>query len=192
MCCGGFKGIRKFIWLLVAALVIMAGIHFALEFFCPSSYTVVIDKYSAEYGLDRALVYSLIFAESKFDSEAVSSAGAKGLMQVMDATAEQVAAELGIHDFREDMMFDPEVNVRLGCYYLSGLIARYDGDIELTLAAYNAGMGRVGEWLRDSRYSADGRKLDHIPFSETRDYVRKVQRNREFYKVLLWLNDLIR
>ena len=126
-------------------------------------------EYSEKYQLDKDLVYAVIECESGFETDAVSKAGACGLMQLMPNTF------LWITDSEEGELdiFDPETNIAAGCKYLKYLYGRFD-NLETILAAYNAGEGNVGEWLSDDRYSVDGKHLDLIPFPETAEYVRRV------------------
>lgn len=127
----------------------------------------------------RALVDSVIKHESAGDSTAVSAKGARGLMQLMPATAEEMAAELGLVYSEERLTEDAEYNKRLGSAYLSKMLDRYDGQYALALAAYNAGPGKVDEWLQRN---GDPRKGDievaawvqQIPYKETRDYTRRI------------------
>ena len=145
-----------------------------LKYIYPVKYSTQVEKYSSEYGLDKYLVYSVIRTESKFDENAQSDVGAKGLMQLMDETAAECNKKGGFgYDIAEDI-FNPDVNVSLGCYYLKQLLESYDGDISLAITAYNGGTGNVGKWLKDDELSdGDGGLLD-IPFKETKGYVDKV------------------
>jgi Soluble lytic murein transglycosylase and related regulatory proteins (some contain LysM/invasin domains) len=134
---------------------------------------------SEEYGLDPALVFAVIRTESSFDPNAVSRAGAKGLMQIMPATAEWVAFRTKT-EFDESRIFEPGYNINIGCHLLSYLLEKYNGDLRFALAAYNAGAGRVDSWLADPEYF-DGEELS-IPFTETKNYVEKVLKAYEKYK----------
>ena len=151
------------------------------NFFFPYKYKEYVDKYSVEYGVDPLLVLSVIKGESNFEPKAESNRGAKGLMQIMDSTGEWVAEEIGVEDFTPDMLFDEEINIRFGCWYLKNLGGEF-GSLDLILAAYNAGSGHVTKWLKDERYSPDGDVLTYIPFAETKKYVDKVKINYNVYK----------
>ncbi len=149
------------------------GKRMVMEYFYPIKYQEYVEKYADEYNLDRYLVYSVIKVESKFDPEASSDAGAKGLMQLMDETAEECNEKGGFgYNIPEDL-YDPEKNIRLGCYYLSSLVDIY-GDIRLAVTAYNGGTGNVDEWLQDEELSDGKGGLADIPYSETKKYVKKV------------------
>ncbi len=150
----------------------------------PLRYEEYIIKYSEEYSLDPYLVSAIIYVESRFNSNATSPKDAMGLMQITPQTAIWGAKTLGIKDFQIEDLYDVELNIRLGCWYLDRLKKEFNDDIELVLAAYNGGSGNVSKWLKDSKYSNDGETLYHIPFEETREYVSKVIVTYEQYKKL--------
>jgi soluble lytic murein transglycosylase len=136
---------------------------------------------------EPAIIFAITRQESNFDREAVSSANARGLMQLLPATAAQVARQLGIPHSLPMLTGDPAHNMRLGAAYLEQQLARYDGSLALAAAAYNAGPGRVNEWIvtyGDPRSGAID-KLDWIeliPFTETRNYVQRVIENTVVYR----------
>jgi len=164
------------------------GPEFLNPFLFPLEYEELIYRYSELYDLDPYLVMGLIRAESSFISDAVSPVGARGLMQIMPNTAEWLAEDrMGIN-FHVDDLFNPAYNIRMGTYYLRLLLNMFE-EQDTALAAYNAGMGNVGNWLQDERYSADGRTLHTIPFSETRYYVPRVNRYMEIYRELYGTQD---
>lgn len=141
-------------------------------------YEPTIKKYSAEYSLDVSLVKAVIKSESDYDANAVSSKGAVGLMQLTPSTYRYVLT-LGGEDGKtepadyERDMFMPENNVKAGCVYLRYLLNSFSTRTE-ALCAYNAGEGRVREWLLDSNFSDDGKTLKKIPYEETYAFVKKV------------------
>lgn len=149
----------------------------------PIKYEYFVEKYSQEYNLDKYLVYGVIRTESRFDKFAVSSADAKGLMQLTDETGRDCAKKVGISRYDENALFDPEINIQLGCYYLSNLIKIYN-DKDVAIAAYNAGPGNVDKWLLDKAYTDGNGNLTEIPFSETKSYVKKVNEATAMYKSL--------
>lgn len=153
----------------------------------PDEYAPFVEKYSAEYGVPENLIYAVIKTESSFDSSATSSKGAIGLMQLMPSTFEWLAKDILREHLSAGMLYDPETNIKYGTYYISRLYNRF-GDWDTALAAYNGGEGNVSEWLADTRYSTDGKKLiiDNIPdeFSETEGYVKKVNKAFDKYKKL--------
>lgn len=141
--------------------------------YLPVPYNDEIIKYSESYGLDPYLVAAIIKTESGFDKDSTSSMGAVGLMQIMPSTGEWIATKLGIDNFTIEMLKDDELNINMGCWYLSYLENKFKYRNE-TLAAYNGGMGNVFTWLNDSRYSDNGEIIHTIPFKETVVYIEKV------------------
>ena len=142
-------------------------------------YKEEIDNVATEYSLDKNLVYALIMAESNFNPNAVSSKDATGLMQLTSDTALWCAEKIGDENLAADLTV-PEVNIRLGCYYLKYLIDRY-GEESTALAAYNAGSGNVDEWLSDHSYSPDGKAIVSAPFPETDHYIKKIAFYKKIY-----------
>ena len=141
-------------------------------------------------GLDRALVYAIARQESLFDPDAISPVGARGLMQIMPRTAAAMARELGLKHTQRRLTSDPAYNATLGAAYLTKRLADFDGSYILTFAAYNAGAGRVREWIGrfgDPR-DPDVDPLDwveRIPYPETRNYVQRVLENVQVYREAL-------
>ncbi|HML45118.1 MAG TPA: lytic transglycosylase domain-containing protein [Clostridia bacterium] len=145
----------------------------------PFRYRSLVEDYAREQGLDPALVAAMILNESSFNPDAESRLGARGLMQLMPPTAEWVAGKLKEpYDF--DRMYDPETNIRFGCWYLGYLSRKFDGDLVKMVAGYHAGGGAVDEWLANSAYSQDG-DLTDIPYEGTDRYVQKVMNAYEIY-----------
>ena len=137
----------------------------------PLQYDAIVVGHARNYDLDPALLAAVIYRESKFDAQAKSKSGAIGLMQLLPSTAKGIALHTGGTRFRVEDLYDPEINVRYGAFYLRRLLRKY-GDERLALAAYNAGQANVDAWL------ADG---GGIEFSETREYVHKVLAARDIY-----------
>ncbi len=137
--------------------------------------------------VEPALIHAVIRQESAFDPKAISSAGARGLMQLMPATAQLVARQLNVRHSKQKLIADPNHNLRLGSAYLHRLRNNYDGSLILTLAAYNAGPGNVQRWVRANGDPRDLSTLDAIdwieaiPISETRNYVQRVLENLTIY-----------
>lgn len=142
----------------------------------------LIKAYSKQYELDPALVCGVIYTESGFRTNATSRVGAKGLMQIMPDTGREIAEALG-ETFDENNLFDPEVSIRYGCYYLREQLDRFDQNEAVTLAAYNAGPHRAELWI--SEYGLDSKgHIRYIPFGETDRYVDKVLQAKENYAML--------
>ena len=163
-------------------ITLLAGLGIIYLGVFPLEYVRLIDQYSEEFGVDNHLIYAVIHTESRFDSEALSPAGAVGLMQVTEETGEFIAKKLEIADFNVEDLKDPEMNIKMGTYYLSYLQTMFERE-ETVLAAYNAGPNRVKTWLLDPAY-ATGDVLVNIPFKETKDYVDRVLLREKIYKVL--------
>lgn len=147
----------------------------------PFPHRALIETRAEELNLDPFLVAGVIRQESAFDPLAVSSAGAVGLMQVLPATGRQLARSAGPRRFSRKSLTTPELNVHLGALFLSELMERYDGDVPLALSAYNAGPTRANRWRRFPESEDPRRFTERIPFSETRQYVKNVRRNRILY-----------
>ncbi len=143
------------------------------KFFYPFPYREHVQSSAAAYSLDPLLVAALIQTESGFRAHVVSSRGARGLMQVMPSTAEWVAQNIGI-EYSPDMLFDPQYNIEIGCWYLADLFKKFDGEAIIVLAAYNGGRGEVRRWLDEGIWDGSESTLEQIPFSETRNFVRQV------------------
>ena len=150
----------------------------------PMTYAPEIRAAAAEFSLDPAYVASVVLAESSFDAEAVSSAGAIGLMQIMPATGEWIAGKLEDEPFDVQRLYQPEVNLRYGCWYLRFLLDRYDEDMYTASTAYHQGQGRVDQWLEDPQYSQDGRTLTAISSAVTDTYVNRIMESYANYQEL--------
>jgi soluble lytic murein transglycosylase len=137
----------------------------------PLEYEHIVTGHAENYDLDPAVLAAVIYRESKFQANAKSSSGAIGLMQLLPDTAKGIALHTGGSQFEVSDLWDPEINVRYGAFYLRRLLNKY-GDVKLALAAYNAGQANVDEWL------ANG---DGIAFPETRQYVDEVMHARDIY-----------
>ena len=132
-----------------------------------------------EFDLDPALVCGVIYTESGFRPEAKSSVGALGLMQLMPATGLEEAELLEIEGVTEQQLTEPALNIRLGCNYLRKLLDEFNNE-NVALAAYNAGPGRVRQWLKEYGTKEDGSIL-YIPYPETSKYVGRVQSAKSVY-----------
>ena len=149
----------------------------------PVEYEALIRQYAAENDLEPAYVASVILAESSYRPEAVSSVNAQGLMQLLPSTGEWISGKFD-ETYVEGCLFDPETNIRYGCWYLGYLLRRYDGDKTCSTAAYHSGQGTVDGWLKDPQYSTDGRTLNIIGGPRANTYVGRVLEYYEKYKQL--------
>ena len=138
----------------------------------PLRYESIVTAHARNYRLDPALLAAVIYTESRFDADAESAAGAIGLMQLLPDTAKGIALRTGGGGFVVADLYDPEINVRYGSWYLRNLHGRY-GDLRTALAAYHAGQGNVDRWAR---------RGTGIEFPETRAYVDGVVRARDRYR----------
>jgi soluble lytic murein transglycosylase len=138
----------------------------------PLHYDQIVRGHARNYELDPALLAAVIYQESKFKSDARSSSGAIGLMQLLPDTAKGIALHTGGSQFRVADLYDPEINVRYGAWYLRHLLEKYGGE-RIALAAYNAGQDNVDRWRRAGR---------GIQFSETRAYVDRVEELKRIYR----------
>lgn len=170
--------------LLIAALaagIVIVGGPIARRARYKLDYTDEIAKYAEEFGVAPSFVTAVIYTESGFKPGATSHAGARGIMQVMPETGAWIAEKLSVSDFNADMLYEPEVSIRFGCWYLAYLIKQFDGELMTAAAAYNAGPGAVSGWLADQSYTEDGRTLTDIPYPETKGYVERVAAARAAY-----------
>lgn len=147
----------------------------------PLGYRQEIMKASDEYNLEPEFICAVIHTESRFDPEATSPVGAKGLMQLMPETFLWLASVRG-EDRTESDLLTPRINIDYGCYYLRYLADTY-GDIYTAAASYNAG-SVVTSWLGNPDYSSDGITLSSIPYPETEDYVEKIKTAQQMYQSL--------
>ena len=146
----------------------------------PVRYTEEIILRAGENSIPAPYIAAIIMAESSYDPGAVSSVGARGLMQIMPETGGWIAGKFG-DEFTEDALFTPEVSIKYGAWYLGFLMDRYENDMRCATAAYHAGQGTVDKWLDDPAYSEDGATLMHIPYDSTRTYVDRVMKYYDYY-----------
>jgi soluble lytic murein transglycosylase len=166
----------------VAVVVMVPGVKERIqELYLPLQHEDIIRQQARAKNLDPALIAAMIYQESKFEDR-TSSAGAKGLMQILPGTAQFIARKSGGTAFELRDLATPQINISYGSWYLRYLINRYGGNETLAVAAYNAGENNVDKWVRraggDTRFdpSAD------IPFPETRHYVASVMDHRKQYR----------
>ena len=171
--------LRILIVIILLIIVVMSINTLMIKILYKKEYSEHVTKYSQEYGVDENLIYALIKAESNFEADAVSNRNAQGLMQLMPATAEEVANKNEI-ELTEDNILDPEININIGTKYISTLLEKYES-VEIALAAYNAGIGNVDKWIENRIIKADGSDIENIPFKETNNYVRKIMRDYKIY-----------
>jgi soluble lytic murein transglycosylase len=168
--------------LIVLVLTAAAGVV-GVRMRFPVFYLDYVRAYAGE--LDESWILAVIMAESGFRPGVTSPMGARGLMQLMPDTASDVARRMGLRDFDPEDLWNPAVNIAMGCFYLNERLRDFDGDIRLALAAYNGGQGNVRNWLSNPEFSHDGRTLDVVPFTETYNYINRVMFNQRVYAFIL-------
>jgi soluble lytic murein transglycosylase len=171
---------RKLFWLIAIGLVIAVTVavvdvtsppwYERIRY--PLRYSEYVRVHAREHSLDPALVAAVIYQESKFKSGAKSSSGAIGLMQLTPSTARGIAIRTHGNAFRTEDLYNPEINIRYGAWYLDNLFRKY-GSERLVLAAYNAGQGNVDRWRA---------RGEDIQFSETKAYVSRVEDLQRIYR----------
>lgn len=147
----------------------------------PVEYEDLIRRYAADNGIEPAYVASVILAESSYRADAVSSVNAQGLMQILPDTGAWLSDKFD-EEYVEGCLFDPETNIRYGCWYLGWLMDRYGDDMSCASSAYHQGQGTVDGWLENPEYSADGKTLSTIPSDATRTYVNRILKYYEKYE----------
>ncbi len=177
---------KRFLIIILLLLIVFSvfGVKYSMNYInktvYKTNYSEIIDTYSTKYGVDKYLIYAVIKTESNFDKNAVSNVGARGLMQMMTDTFNWVGTKLKDNDTTYDDMFIPEDNIRYGAYLLDYLVDEFD-NYEAALAAYHAGRGAVNGWLKNEKYSNDGKTLNSTPIKDTNHYIKKVMKNYNMY-----------
>ena len=147
----------------------------------PLHYEQLVEKYAKQYNVDTALIFAMILEESRYRKDAISWAGAIGLMQIMPATGRQLARQLNIHRFRTSMLKIPEVNSRMGTKYIGYLNSIFDGNAMLVTGAYNGGPGRMRRWLDSKNIKDLDEFVEKITIRETRLHIKKVINSYDNY-----------
>ena len=179
---------RYFLYTVLVLLIIIFAVNWNniytnvyLKTAYPEKYSNIVTLYAGKSKLDPNLVYAVIRTESSFNPNAESQIGAMGLMQITPPTFEWAMDKTPQQESYSDAdLYAPEVNVHYGTLVLSAFITEF-GNEETALAAYNAGRSNVIKWLADSRYSKDGKTLYYIPFTQTREYVKRVEESKKMY-----------
>ncbi len=171
----------------VAAVVLLVVVLFFLlrepiiERLYPIEYEPLVEQYAQDNGIDPILVYAVIYTESRFQPNAESNIGARGLMQITEETFDWVKYRLDDpEDLTFDKMYDPETNIRYGTYLLGYLNKEFKNQKSI-LCAYHAGINIVKKWMSSKEYSLNGVDLDKIPYKDTAHYVDKVEKAINIY-----------
>lgn len=179
--------------ILVSIIVIMVVVGYGFyhsdwfqkKYLYPFPYQEIVYAYAVEKDIDPFLIAAVIRTESKFNTQAKSPKGAFGLMQMMPETATWVAEQMGFGDeFTTEQLGNPEVNIRMGTWYLSSLKKEFKGNEVLMLAAYNGGRGNVKQWMARYDWTMAFNDPGKIPFLETREYVDRVVCSKKRYQEL--------
>lgn len=160
------------------------GVRYLWEFAYPRAYNSIVTKYSKQMNVPSELIWGIMRAESVYKKDVISPVGALGLMQVMPGTGQRVADMLKEKDFKPRSLLEPDSAVRIGTRYLQRLDKKFENNIPLIAAAYNAGPHRVESWLATFGNLEMDEFIEHIPFLETRNYVKKVTSYYQIYSVL--------
>ena len=168
--------------ILLFFLVLLGGIfavprlvHRLREYSYPLKYRQTVEYYAEAYEMDPMMIYAVIRTESGFDELAESDVGARGLMQITEETFAWIKLKIANEeDLDFDDLWDPEVNIRFGSYYLDCCLERYAGDLATACAGYHSGWGTVDRLLEDSAYAADEKTLAVFPYPQMARYVEKV------------------
>ena len=153
-------------------LIYLGYIFICKTYIYPSRYKKYVIEASAKYNVDPYIIFSIIKQESKFDKNACSKRNAKGLMQILDSTAEELSIDMAEIISTNLDLFDSKTNIYIGTKYFRTLIDRYDGNVHLAICAYNAGLGNVDKWkLSNEIYNDSTVNISNIPFEETKEYL---------------------
>lgn len=184
-----FIRLRQLRLLIITLVIIFSALYllqaeWVWKIFYPWPYRTEITRVAKRTGIDPCLLAALVRVESRFNPNAESVMGARGLMQVMPETATWAAQQIGLRDFHENQLYQPEINLLIGSWYLDHLFKDFQGNQVTGLAAYNAGRGNVHAWLGTGQWMGTMADVGQIPFPETQLYLRAVMRDYELYKHL--------
>lgn len=183
---------KKILYVLIFLIIVFAiGLKLVKTFVYPIKYFDIIKEEAINNNIDPYLILSIIKTESSFRADATSNKNAKGLMQMVDSTAEEVNEKMNSsNDFEESNsyidIYDANTNISLGCNYFASLVERYEGNYYLAICAYNAGLGNVDKWINEGIVSPkiDNYKNINLPFKETEKYLKRVMTTYKMYKIL--------
>jgi soluble lytic murein transglycosylase len=154
----------------------------AMSILYPKGFEAAVRQFAQKYNVDPYLMFALIREESRFNPQAISRSKARGLTQIMPRTGRLIAKGLKIRPYQTSSLYDPDLNVKMGTYYLSCMLGLFNGNKYLALASYNGGSGHVSRWLKRLNYSDIDDFVENIPLRETRLYVQKVLESYWHYK----------
>ena len=162
--------------LLLAAITLLnRGSDTVMNTAYPRKYDEYVTYYAGKYQMDPYILYSIIRTESNFNPQAESNVGARGLMQITEITFDWIKTKIAPDEpLTFDDLYDPEVNIRFGSYFISYCLQRYDDDLATAAAAYHSGWGTVDNLLRMEEHSSDGQTLKGFPYNQMHHYVEKI------------------
>jgi soluble lytic murein transglycosylase len=169
---------KRKLFLLLLFLILFLNLKNIFKIFYPIKYSEYVVKYSEKYSVDPYLIYALIKAESNFDEFALSHKGAVGLMQITPNTGRYISTLLKEKNYKDTDLFDPEKNIKFGVFYFKKLYSDFGNDLNLALAAYNAGEGNVRKWMINNKLK------EEMLFKETKLYIKKV---KKYYMIYKWI-----
>ncbi|MDD3304015.1 MAG: lytic transglycosylase domain-containing protein [Clostridia bacterium] len=169
--------------ILIAILLLIYNI--LRNYVYPLKHFDIVKNEAAINNIDPYLIMAIIKSESGFNKNAVSNKQARGLMQIMESTANDIKDKLDI-ELETDNLYDEETNIKIGCKYMKYLIDRYDGNYYIAICAYNAGLGNIDKWLEQGiiQKDLDTNTNTQIPFKETAKYLDKVISSYKMYRLL--------
>lgn len=148
----------------------------------PLHYQEYVEYYAGKYGIDPMILYAFIRTESNFDPNVDSNADARGLMQITEVTFDWIKTKIApTEDLTFDDLYDPETNIRFGTYFVCYCLKKYDHHLATAAAAYHNGLGAVDALLTETQYSTDGVTLEHYPYPQMRQYVKKITESYQRY-----------
>lgn len=152
----------------------------------PKKYEAIVNKAGKTYNVDPYLILAVIKQESSFNEDAISKSRAKGLMQILDKTADETVKDINSISNKDYDIYDVYTNINIGTKYLSNLIEQYDGNIYIALTAYNAGMGNISSWFdfENESYNTLEQVVNDIKFNETKQYVINIVRYYNIYRTI--------
>lgn len=174
------------VFFILALFILKIGIGIIKIVWYPLNHFEIVKEEASKNNIDPYLVMAIIKTESGFNKEATSNKEAKGLMQIMDTTANDVNSQINVVDDINENLYDEKINIALGCKYLSNLIKKYNGNYYIAICAYNAGMGNVDKWIEQEIIPKDLGKYSNVtlPFNETNSYLSKVITRYKIYRFL--------
>jgi len=159
-------------------------IDYLYYLYYPYGFKEIVQKYSSQYNIDPLFILAVIRQESNFMPDAISYAGAQGLMQIMPSTGEGIARQIGVSNYNVNMLTDPDINIRMGAFYLRQQLDNFGQNKFYCLGAYNGGPGRMSDWVSKRGNMDIDEFIESISYEQSREYIKKVMGNYYFYQML--------